>query len=82
MGQENSEAWMSVLPWILLAKRTALHSSMGATSAELVFGENQRLLGKLRVQELSNMILTEITSWKMSEMGSWKMSETFCWKMS
>ena len=47
MGDEHGNKWMSVLPWIILARRTSFHSELQGTPAEAVFGENPNLPGDL-----------------------------------
>ena len=41
MADEHGSEWMSRLPWVLLASRTAFQPELKATSAELVMGSNR-----------------------------------------
>ena len=47
MGDEHGSSWMSILPWTLLARRTAFHSELQASPSELVLGENPLIPGDL-----------------------------------
>ena len=48
MGDVHQERWMSALPWVLLARRTAYHSELQAAPAEVVLGDMPRLPGDLQ----------------------------------
>ena len=43
LGEDHQHNWMSILPWTLLARRTAFHADIAATPAELVLGTNPKL---------------------------------------
>ena len=43
MGDQHGESWMKYLPWVMLARRTAVQSDIGASPAELALGVNPHL---------------------------------------
>ena len=45
MGDEFQTGWMRVLPYVLLGRRNSYHSDLGASPAEVVFGEQMKLPG-------------------------------------
>ena len=47
MGDVHGANWMSMLPWVLLGRRTSYHSELQATPAQAVFGEDPRVPGDL-----------------------------------
>ena len=47
IGDHYQEKWTSILPWTLLARRTAYHSELQASPAEVVFGDNPAVPGDL-----------------------------------
>ena len=47
MANEAGDKWMSRLPWIMLAQRTAYQQDIDTTSAELVMGSNTVLPGDM-----------------------------------
>ena len=53
MGDEHGHNWYSVLPWILLDKRTTYQPELGVSPAELVYGETLLVPGDLIAGELS-----------------------------
>ena len=47
MGDQHGESWMKYLPWVMLARRTAVQSDIGASPAELALGMNPHLQADL-----------------------------------
>ena len=47
MGDAHKDRWMSVLPWTLLARRTAFQSELQASPCEVLYGNNVRVPGDL-----------------------------------
>ena len=47
MGTQYKDRWCEALPWTLLGKRTSFQADLGASPAELVFGEVPRVPGDL-----------------------------------
>ena len=47
MGDVHQSSWMAILPWTLLARRTAYHAQLQASPAEVVFGDVPRVPGDL-----------------------------------
>ena len=47
MADTHQTNWMSILPWILLSRRTSYHAQLQATPAEVIFGENMKVPGDL-----------------------------------
>ena len=43
MGDKHGENWLSHLPWVLLARRTALQPDLGTSPAEMTLGMHPRL---------------------------------------
>ena len=43
MGDKHGESWLSHLPWVMLARRTALQRDLGTSPAELTLGLHPRL---------------------------------------
>ena len=41
MADEYQSEWMSILPWVILSRRTALHGELRATPAQAVMGSDQ-----------------------------------------
>ena len=53
MGDKYGQGWSAALPWILLGKRTAYQPDIGASPAELVFGEPLLVPGDLAGADLA-----------------------------
>ena len=47
MADEYQSEWMSILPWVILSRRTALHGELRATPAQAVMGSDPKLPGDL-----------------------------------
>ena len=47
MADESGENWMSMLPWVLLGRRTAYQQDLEATAAEMVMGANPLIPGDM-----------------------------------
>ena len=60
MGDRHQEKWMQMLPWTLLARRTAYHAELQATPAEVVMGENPRLPGDLSPNQPADASLADL----------------------
>ena len=43
MGDKHGENWLSHLPWVMLARRTALQPDLGTSPAEMTLGMHPRL---------------------------------------
>ena len=52
LADTHKEKWMSILPWTLLARRTAYHSELQASPAEVLFGENPAVPGDLPAADI------------------------------
>ena len=52
MGDSFGSSWTSVLPWTMLGKRTAFQPDLGASPAELVYGQTLVVPGDLAGAEL------------------------------
>lgn len=57
MSRENTTNWSTELYPILLGFRTTIKDDLKQSSAELVYGENLRVLGEFLVPQPSNKIL-------------------------
>ena len=55
-AQENPDAWMEMLPLILLGIRTALKEDLNATTAEMVYGTTLRLPGEFFTPSLTTTL--------------------------
>ena len=53
MAETHQSRWMSVLPWTLLSRRTAYHSELQASPAEVVYGTQLRVPGDLHAGDLT-----------------------------
>ena len=60
MGDEKGSAWMQVLPWTLLARRTSFHNELQGTPAEAVLGENPKLPGDITPQSTPDETLAQM----------------------
>ena len=47
MGDKHAEKWHRALPWVLLSKRSQFQPDLGASPAELVFGQTMVIPGDL-----------------------------------
>ena len=47
MGNESGDAWMNRLPWVMLWRRSAIQTDLGASPAELALGTHPKLPGDL-----------------------------------
>ena len=52
MGDVHGQNWHMALPWILLSKRTAYQADLGASPAEVVFGDTLTIPGDLAGSDL------------------------------
>ena len=50
MGNEHTDRWMEVLPWVLLGRHTTFQPDLEACPAELVLGSTPRIPGDLVAQ--------------------------------
>ena len=48
MNDEYGSQWKSMLPWVLLGRRTSFHDELKATPAQMVFGQDPPLPGPYR----------------------------------
>ena len=62
MGDQYQHSWMRILPWILLSRRTSLHSELKTTPAQVVFGEDLRLLGDITPPMGAGETLEDLTN--------------------
>ena len=46
MNDQYGAQWHTILPWILLGRRTSYHEELGTTPATVVFGDDPRLPGE------------------------------------
>ena len=53
MAEVHKSNWMAILPWTLLARRTAYHSELQASPAEFVFGDNPSVPGDLQGADIA-----------------------------
>ena len=64
MGDEYGKNWTSILPWILLGRRTSWHEELGATPSQMTLGEDPPLPGDMLPipsQETIQQILNRVT---------------------
>ena len=54
MAEPHQSQWMAVIPWVLLARRTAYHSELQASPAEVVYGTQLRVPGDLPSADLTS----------------------------
>ena len=47
MGNTHQDKWVDQLPWTLLSRRVAVHSDIGASPSELVFGKTPVIPGAI-----------------------------------
>ena len=60
MGDVHQSNWMSMLPWTLLARRTAYHADLQATPAEVVMGSNPMVPGDLQPEMPADHSLADL----------------------
>ena len=59
MGDTHGKNWPAILPWVLLGKRTAYQPDLGASPAELVYGQTLVVPGDLAGADLDADASTE-----------------------
>ena len=69
MGDTHGSAWMDILPWTLLARRTSHHHDMDGTPAEALMGQNPRLPGDVVPQPSTDKTVTDIID-RMKELAN------------
>ena len=69
MGDSHGSAWMEILPWTLLARRTSHHHELDGTPAEALLGQNPRLPGDVAPQPSSDKTVKEMMD-RMKELAN------------
>ena len=54
MGDKHQGNWLSALPWVLLARRTAFQPELNTSPAEIVYGETITIPGDLPGSDLQS----------------------------
>ena len=75
MGDKHGSAWMQILPWTLLSRRTSYHNELDGTPAEAVMGQNPRLPGDVPPQPSTDETVQAILT-RMKELASQPPAQT------
>ena len=60
MGNTHQDKWVDQLPWTMLSRRVAVHSDIGASPSELVFGKVPTIPGEIIKDQDSSTNLRDL----------------------